>query len=81
MKRAVYITLARVAVAGAVAAGVAVARPGDGELVLDVYLLFAGGLALLLLVRASRAAIPAGSRSVFERVLRLARPLPGARKT
>lgn len=71
-----YVTLARVAVAGAVAAGVAVARPGDRELILDVYLLFAGGLALLLLVRASRAALPAGSHSAFERALRLGRTPP-----
>ncbi len=48
----------------------AAARPGDRALVLDVYLLFAGGLALLLLVRAVRAAIPSGSRSDLERALR-----------
>ena len=71
-----YVALARVAAAGAVAAVVALARPGDRALVLDVYLLFAGGLAMLLLVRASRAALPAGSRSAFERALRLRGPAP-----
>lgn len=71
MRRAVYVALARAAAAGAVAAVVAAARPGDRALVLDVYLLFVGGLALLLFVRAVRAAIPAGTRSDFERALRL----------
>jgi hypothetical protein len=64
--RALLWALGAAAVAGVMAA----ARPGDRPLVLDVYLLFVGGLTLLLLVHATRTALPAGGRSAFERALR-----------
>jgi hypothetical protein len=44
--------------------------PGRRELVFDVYMLVLGGLALLELVRATRAALPAPAPSPFERALR-----------
>lgn len=76
MRAAVTVNVLRAAAAGAVALVVALARPGDRALVLDAYLLFVGALALLLLVRAAREALPAGSRSGFEQALRPARAAP-----
>jgi hypothetical protein len=57
---------------GGVAAMIsAIVRPGDRLLVLDVYLLFVGGLALLLLTRATTTAVPrAEGRSRIEQALR-----------
>ena len=66
------------AVGALIAAGV---RPGDRGLVLDAYLLFAGGLALLVLVHLTRTVLPTAGRSRFERVLRAPprpRPRPDA---
>jgi hypothetical protein len=60
--------------AAALAALIAAAvRPNDRDLILDVYLLFAGALALALLVSATRRGLPRGSRSRLERALE---PLP-----
>ena len=66
----------RRAVVWAVAAGlaallVAIARPGDRSLVLDAYLLFLGGLALVLLVVATAQALPRAGRSRLEQALAL----------
>lgn len=66
------------AVGAVIAAGV---RPGDRGLVLDAYLLFAGGLALLVLVHLTRTVLPTAGRSLFERALRAPprpRPRPDA---
>ena len=53
---------------GAVAAVIAaIVRPDDRALVLDAYLLFVGGIALLLLVRVTGGALPAAGESRFER--------------
>lgn len=51
---------------------VAIARPGDRSLVLDAYLLFLGGLMLVLLVALTAQALPRAGRSRLERAL--ARP-------
>jgi hypothetical protein len=60
----------RWAVLASVAALVAaIVRPDDRGLVLDAYLLFVGGLALLLLARTTGSALPAAGRSRFERAL------------
>lgn len=59
-----------VLVAGVVAVIVALARPDDRSLILDAYVLFVGGVTLVFLVRVTRAALPAGGRSMFERALR-----------
>ena len=48
----------------------AIIRPDDRALIFDVYLLFAGGLALLLLVAATATALPAAGRSLLEQALR-----------
>lgn len=56
-------------IAGIVAGIVALARPDDRPLILDAYVLFVGGLTLILLVRATRVALPASGRSAFERAL------------
>ena len=57
--------------AGAVAAVIAaIVRPDDRALVVDAYLLFVGGIALLLLVRLTGAALPPAGQSRFERALR-----------
>jgi len=56
--------------AGLAAALVAIIRPGDRSLVLDVYLLFTGGLVLVLLVAAAARALPRAGRSRFEQALR-----------
>ena len=67
------------ATAGAIAAVIAAAfRPDDRLLVLDAYLLFAGALALIVLVRLTGAALPAAGRSRFERAL-AAPPRPRSR--
>lgn len=70
------------AVLGAVGAAIAAAvRPDDRALVVDAYLLFVGGLALLLLVRLTATALPSAGRSRFERALRTvprSRPRPEA---
>ena len=61
------------AVAGGLAAIlVAIARPGDRALILDAYLLFLGGLALVLLVVVTAQALPRAGRSRLEQAL--ARP-------
>ncbi len=55
-----------VALAGAIAAGVALALlPGERALVLDIYLLFVGGLALIVLVEATAAAQPRREQAPF----------------
>jgi hypothetical protein len=58
--------------AGLAALFVAIARPGDRPLILDAYLLFLGGLALVLLVVATAQALPRAGRSRLEQAL--ARP-------
>jgi hypothetical protein len=58
--------------AGLAALFVAIARPGDRSLILDAYLLFLGGLALVLLVVATTQALPRAGRSRLEQAL--ARP-------
>jgi hypothetical protein len=58
--------------AGLAAILVAIARPGDRSLVVDAYLLFLGGLALVLLVVATARALPRAGRSRLEQAL--ARP-------
>lgn len=59
------------AVCAGIAAGVvAIARPGDRDLVLDAYLLFVGALALLILVRVTSVALPRTGRSLFADALR-----------
>jgi hypothetical protein len=64
---------------GAVAAVIAaIVRPDDRALVLDAYLLFVGGIALLLLVRLTGGALPPAGQSRFERALRPP-PRPRAR--
>jgi hypothetical protein len=56
--------------AGLAAALVAIVRPGNRSLILDVYLLFLGGLALVLLVAAAAKALPRAGRSRLEQALR-----------
>jgi hypothetical protein len=66
---------------GVVAAITAVVRAGDRMLILDVYLLFLGALALLFLVGVTATALPRAGRSRLEQALqRRARPdvRPGA---
>jgi len=65
----------RRAVIWAVAAGlaallVAIVRPGDRSLIVDVYLLFLGGLMLVLLVVITAQALPRAGRSRLELALR-----------
>ncbi|MEX2211106.1 MAG: hypothetical protein WD689_05015 [Gaiellaceae bacterium] len=48
----------------------AVVRADDRALVFDVYLLFVGGLVLLVLVQATATALPRSGRSRLERALR-----------
>ena len=68
------------AAGGGVAALVAaLVRPGDRTLVLDVYLLYLGGLALLLLVRATAASMPGPGRSALERAVTAPPHRPGKR--
>jgi hypothetical protein len=55
---------------GIVAAFVAFFLPASPEVVLDVYLLFLGAVALLALVRTLRVAQPGSGDSPFERALR-----------
>jgi hypothetical protein len=55
------------ALAAVIAAGI---RPDDRALVLDAYLLFVGGLALLVLVRVTEGALPPAGQSHLERALR-----------
>jgi hypothetical protein len=57
------------AASGLAALFVAIARPGDRSLILDVYLLFVGGLALVLLVVATATALPRAGRSRLEQAL------------
>jgi hypothetical protein len=61
---------------GLVAGIAAVFLPLDLGVVLDVYLLFLGGIALLALVRAMRVAQPGSGHSPFELALRPIRPRP-----
>ena len=55
---------------GLLAGLAAIVRPDDRSLVLDVYLLFLGALALTLLVAVTGRALPPGGRSRFEQALR-----------
>ncbi|MEX2646409.1 MAG: hypothetical protein WD249_09115, partial [Gaiellaceae bacterium] len=64
-------------VGGVAAVIAAIVRPDDRALVLDAYLLFVGGIALLLLVRVTGGALPAAGESRFARALR---PPPRPRK-
>lgn len=59
--------------AGATALAVGIVRPEQRPLVVDAYVLFAGALAMLVLVTVTRAAVPAGDRSAFD-AAREARP-------
>jgi hypothetical protein len=62
---------------GAFVAGVAaVFLPLSPGLVLDLYLLFVGGITLLALVRTTRVAQPGSGHSPFEVALRPIRPRP-----
>jgi hypothetical protein len=62
---------------GAFVAGIAaVSLPLSSGLVLDLYLLFVGGIALLALVRTMRVAQPGSGHSPFEAALRPIRPRP-----
>jgi len=51
--------------------------PGGREIALDVYLLLVGGLTILALARATRAAHPPPTTSAFERALRRRSTPPG----
>jgi hypothetical protein len=61
---------------GLLAALTAIVRPDDRGLVLDVYLLFLGGMILLLLVAATARALPRAGRSRLELALRRPRHIP-----
>jgi hypothetical protein len=61
---------------GIVAAFVVFFLPVRPGLVLDVYLLFLGGVGLLALVRTTGVAQPGSARSPFDRALREAKPRP-----
>ena len=74
MSRETFRALRWGVVGSAAALVAALVRPGDRELVLDAYLLFVGGLALLLLARLTGSALPAAGRSRFERALVAAAP-------
>jgi hypothetical protein len=63
------------AVAGGVAGLAIVAAPWRRDTVLDGYLILVGAIALITLLRATRAAQPGTERSAFERALRR-RPPP-----
>ena len=56
-------------VAALLAALTAIVRPDDRDLVLDVYLLFLGGLVLALLVAVTARALPQAGRSRLEQAL------------
>jgi hypothetical protein len=62
--------------AGLAALLFAIARPGDRALILDVYLLFVGGLALVLLVVMTARALPQAGRSRLELALNRPRGKP-----
>ncbi|MBA3365768.1 MAG: hypothetical protein H0U03_08295 [Actinobacteria bacterium] len=63
-----------VLLAGAVALVAALIRPGRRELVIDIYLLFLGGLMLLVFVHATRQADGFNQPSEFERALHRRQP-------
>jgi hypothetical protein len=63
-----------VLVGGVVAGFVALIIPVRNELVLDLYLLFVGAVALLALVRTTRVAHQGSERSPFESALRPIKP-------
>jgi hypothetical protein len=69
--RAVIWSFGVAVVGGALAAGVfAIFLPGGNALILDLYLLYLGGITLLALVRMTRVAQPGSAASPFERALR-----------
>jgi hypothetical protein len=71
--RAVVWSFCVAVLGGAVAAGVAAFFTGRHALVLDLYLLFLGGVTLLALVRMTRVAQPGSAGSPFETALRESR--------
>jgi len=70
VRKNVFDILFFVLLAGAVALLAALLRPGRRELVIDIYLLFVGGLMLLVFVHATRQANASTRPSDFERALR-----------
>jgi hypothetical protein len=72
--RAVVWSFCVAVLGGALAAGVvAIFMPGQHALILDLYLLYLGGITLLALVRMTRVAQPGSAASLFERALRASR--------
>jgi hypothetical protein len=76
VKGVVYKFSVAVVGGGLIAAFVAFFLPVGSGLVLDVYLLFLGGVALLALVRTTAVAQPGSARSPFDRALREPKPRP-----
>ena len=74
MRAVLWSFFGAVLVGGLVAGFVALILPVRSALVLDLYLLFLGGVALLALVRATRVAHPGSERSPFESALRPSKP-------
>jgi hypothetical protein len=69
--RAVVWSFCVAVLGGALAAGVvAIFVPGRDALILDLYLIYLGGITLLALVRMTRVAQPGSAASPFERALR-----------
>jgi len=68
--RRLAVRLAAVAAVGGLAVAATTALlPVERARVLDGYVLFAGGLLLILLVHATRTVSPSGARSLYERAL------------
>jgi hypothetical protein len=74
MKAVVWSFCAAVLMGGLIAGFCALVLPVRGGLVLDLYLLYAGGVALLALVRATGVAQPGSGRSTFELALTPRKP-------
>jgi hypothetical protein len=74
MRGVVYKFVMAALAGGVVAALGAFFLPVRSGLVLDVYLLFLGGIGLLALVRATGVAQPGSTRSPFDRALREPKP-------
>ena len=62
--------------AGFLAVLTAIVRPGDRALIVEAYLLFLGGVMLVLLVAATSRALPPAGRSALEQALRQRRHVP-----
>ena len=74
MRTVIWSFCAAVLLSGLVAGFVALILPVSNGLVLDLYLLFVGAVALLALVRTTRVAHPGSERSSFENALRPIKP-------